>query len=293
MSRDPVLVSRERRGKFVVTRIEVPVKNLPAALDRYSIVQLTDLHLGAATPLDHIRDAIDITNELSPDLLVFTGDMVQVTRLGMHEIVGRIMGWPQRKWFAKKRQARRLAQDLGKLIALLHVRDGMVGVFGNHDYHEGVRTIRKQLGARIYWLVNESFLVRRGDAHLQIIGLDDVWRGKPNLSRALERFRGNVAATHADVKLLLVHNPDFFIHPDGERLQGIDCALAGHTHGGQIRLPLWGPLKTRTKQKDHVMGLSYHRDTPVYVSNGVGYGALQLRVLCPCEIVMLTLVRTG
>lgn len=294
---------------FRLSNVAVYVPELPEAFENYRIVQLSDFHYGPTTPAGHLRSAISITRALKPDLLLFTGDYITAGATGYRNIFARQLHPKVVRWTTYRRTVRRLAQQFNELISPLAPPDGIVGVFGNHDHLEGIGTIIRQLGDKIHWLNNQSLVVRRHDVGLQIIGIDDLHRGKPNLEHALEAdsIIGQSAGEHdldtsldyakslkPFLKILLSHNPDIVIHPTQKRhLESIHLILSGHTHGGQIRLPLLGPIVTHTQQRQHVRGLSRADGRPIYVSSGIGYGLIQLRLFCPPEIVVFNLKRAA
>ncbi|MBP9838672.1 MAG: hypothetical protein KBC84_08155, partial [Proteobacteria bacterium] len=166
----------------------------------------------------------------------------------------------------------------------LNARDGIYGVFGNHDYLEGIEVISKTLQNNINWITNTSTTITKNDDSLLLLGVDDYNRGNPDLKKTFS----NYSDKHF-FKILLSHNPDITISKDKDLLNHSNLILAGHTHGGQIKLPKIKPVICRTRQKKHVQSLSHFNSTAVYVSNGVGYGGVPLRVFCPPEIVVINL----
>ncbi len=295
-------VRAEYEGLFRISHVTVSRPGLPKQFDGYRLVQLTDLHFGPATSAQHIERAVEITTSLKPDTVLLTGDYVQFSATGLGHKVAKRFNPKAFRWIDYRREVRELAHRLGKMLAPLSPPDGIFGVFGNHDHLEGLGSIIRQLPSSISWLNNSNVAIQRGASKIILAGIDDLNRGKPNLFRALdfalldasERVTASAMSTEgAILKVLLSHNPDVTIALNSNLIAHVDLMLCGHTHGGQIRLPLFGAPVTRTKQKKHVTGLSYFKDTAVYVSNGVGYGALPIRLLCPPEIVCITLQATA
>jgi predicted MPP superfamily phosphohydrolase len=293
-------VRSERKRPFRITHLEVSVPRLPEEFAGYRIVQLTDLHFGPATTARHIERAIAVSNDLNPDIVVLTGDYVQFSATGIGHAIAHRFNPRLFRWIDYRREVRELASRLGALLGHLQTRDGIFGVFGNHDHLEGVGSIIRQLPQSITWLTNASRPIRRGAHSIIIAGVDDFKRGRPNLLRALDFALLDASVRPEGIpfadpsrppvfKLLLSHNPDITLSSHEQLLSQVNLILCGHTHGGQIRLPLYGPITTRTRQKLHTSGLSQHRAAAVYTSNGVGYGGIPLRVLCPPEIVSVTL----
>jgi hypothetical protein len=148
------------------------------------------------------------------------------------------------------------------------------GVYGNWD---AVFTELKAIpGLRM--LVNEGLEVVPG---LWLAGLDDVQQGDPQMGPALQ------GAPEGAVRLLLVHEPDWADRMTAE--DRIALQLSGHAHGGQVRLPLFGPLLLPPEGRRYPMGLYRAPHTQVYTSRGVGVAHLPVRVLCPPEVTVITL----
>jgi predicted MPP superfamily phosphohydrolase len=282
-------ITEERRGRFLVTHLTLTSPRIPEAFHGYSAVQLGDFHLGAATPLTHLDEAFQVVRSLSPELLLLTGDYVQVNRLGVDDLFRDLLGPRLSRWRASRRRAKELAATVVERLEGLSVRDGIYGVFGNHDYHERITERIRGAAARSQWLMNSSVTIHRGEHTVLLSGIDDLWRGTPDLRQAL---KPDINSTPHCFHITLSHNPDVVLHEDASLLHHSDLILCGHTHGGQIHLPLLGPIVTRTEQREHVRGLSrLSSKTALYTTNGVGYGANQLRILCPPEIVNITLNR--
>jgi hypothetical protein len=152
------------------------------------------------------------------------------------------------------------------------------GVYGNWD-----RMFKRELadlpGLRM--LVNEGLEVAPG---LWLAGLDDMHQGKPQLAPAL------AGAPDGAIRLLLVHEPDF-----ADQVKAADqiaLQLSGHSHGGQVRLPLIGPLLLPPEGRKYPMGLQSAPHTQVYTSRGVGVAHMPVRLGCPPEVTIISLVGT-
>jgi hypothetical protein len=241
-----------------ITATDIWLRRLSPAHDGLRIIQLTDLHHSLFTPLEEIQRAVHLANHSRPDLVALTGDYVTLARDSI---------WP-------------LAQALGKLRARL----GIFAVLGNHDFQvdpdEVTRALRAQ---RIRVLRNSHYPLRSHSATLWVVGVDDLWWQADDLDAAL---RGVPAR---DAKILLCHNP-LGVRRASER--GVDLVLSGHTHGGQVRLPVVGSVYGRSKLGERfVEGWNRLNGTQVYVSRGIGKVLVPLRVGCPPEIACLRLRR--
>jgi predicted MPP superfamily phosphohydrolase len=195
---------------------------------------------------------------LAPDLVALGGDFVSHARSDLDGLEG--------------------------ILARFHASDGVVAVLGNHDHWVGtdlVAAVIRRAGAEL--LVNRHLLIRRGAAVLAVAGVDDFAHGAVRLADAL----GSVAGSTPVV--LLSHNPDLveYLPPDLR----VDLMLSGHTHNGQVHWPLIGPLTVPSQFGGRYLhGLHRAGNTWLYVSAGVGSGAIPIRWGNPPELPVLRLV---
>ncbi|KEF33947.1 metallophosphoesterase [Deinococcus sp. RL] len=245
---------------------------LPGLRSPLRVAFLTDLHYGLYIFGRQVRGWVDTANAARPDLVLLGGDFLDVR---------------------PSADPAPLLTELARLRAPL----GVYAVWGNHDYGSFGAYDRGVLGqgvpgwaarrekvaaafarAGITVLRNEGRAVRDD---LWVGGVDDLWRGEPDVAAAL------AGAGEGQATLLLSHNPD--VLPDLPRRVGL--VLSGHTHGGQIRLPLLGaPVVPSKYGQRYAMGwVPGAHGTPGYVSRGLGVSGLPLRNLCPPEVTLLTL----
>lgn len=239
-----------------VTETDIHIRRLGERYDGLRIVHLTDIHHSLYTPLEDVERAVKMTNHLQPDMIVLTGDYVTFSPTYI---------WP-------------VAQVLGRLRARL----GVFAVLGNHDFQVDADEMTRALeGHRIKVLRNSHFALASGRDRLWMVGVDDLWWSADDLEAAMRHVPPH------DPKILLCHNP-VGIHMAAE--QRIDLVLSGHTHGGQVRLPVVGGLYTRSKLgKRFIAGWNRLDGTQIYVSRGIGKVLVPLRVNCPPEIACLNL----
>jgi predicted MPP superfamily phosphohydrolase len=242
-------------SRVAVQTVRVPIAKLPKEAAGYTIVQLTDVHVGPTIGKDFIEEIVRTANAENPDCVVITGDLVDgsVAELGP------------------------LVEPLKNLKA----RDGVFFVTGNHEYYSGVDewlAFLKTLDIKV--LRNERVGLRDG---LDLAGVDDhsakgFGRGHgTNLEKALgDRDRSRAL-------VLLAHQPKTILDAID---YAIDLQLSGHTHGGQI-WP-WG-YAVRLDQP-HVAGLSRHEGAHIYVSRGTGYWGPPMRIAAPAEITRIELM---
>jgi len=237
-----------------VTRPRIAIPGLPAALDGLSICHVTDIHHGPYLGLDRVKAVIDLVLRLAADLVVITGDMVHKSPKYIDPV-----------W-----------RELSRLRAPL----GVFCVMGNHDHWEGIEHSRwaaQQAG--IPELNNRGLSISRRGGRLWLAGVGDLYEDDQLLDQALTGIGQHEPA------LLLSHNPDYGDEVTDPRVKLI---LAGHSHGGQIVLPLIGPLVVPCKHK-YAMGLVKTEVTQVYISRGVGMAILPIRMNCRPELPLITL----
>jgi predicted MPP superfamily phosphohydrolase len=241
-----------------VSQMDICLDRLSAAFDGLRIVHLTDIHHSLFTPLEYVQRAVKLANLLHPDIVALTGDYVTLSPTYI---------WP-------------MAQMMGKLRARL----GVFAVLGNHDFKvdagEITRALRKQ---RVRVLRNAHYPLRAGSATLWMVGVDDLWWEADDLPAALHGIPAR------EPKILLCHNP---MGIRSAAAHGIDFMISGHTHGGQVRLPVVGSLRGRSKLGERfVDGWNRLNGTQIYVSRGIGRSVVPLRLNCPPEIACFCLRR--
>lgn len=242
-----------------VNRQMIHIPNLDPALEGLRVVLMSDFHHSWWVPAERIREAVRTANALQPDLVALTGDFIH-----------RGSAWPD---------------GCFRELARLRARHGVFGVLGNHDHSGGAAgaSRRAMAAAGIPELRNSGVDIRRAGGEFRVAGIPDLWHGRPNLHQALGSG-GTVASA-----LLLSHNPDFAESLNDPR---VALMLSGHTHGGQIRLPLvgapWTPSRFGTR---YLAGLCRGPQSRVFVTTGVGASFPPVRFGAPAEIACLTLVR--
>jgi len=249
-----------------VTEISVVLPGLHPNLDGFTILHISDLHLDSAPGVRNLERAISLANDIQPDLVVITGD------------------------FVSGRESRGI-EDIAR-IARFATSRAVVAVLGNHDVAGGggdrVAAALEAAGAVV--LRNERFSLAEGSARLSILGLDDAgWAGK-TWDGFVERWTAPMRlldALLADVpndepRLLLVHNPDVLELLPSQR---IDLALSGHTHGGQVYIPIVGSLWVPSHFGHRfARGRADVGGAPAVVSRGLGTITLPVRFFARPEI---------
>jgi predicted MPP superfamily phosphohydrolase len=250
------LVNARRRAR--VTEVEIPIVNLSPALRGFSIVQITDVHVGPTIKRDYVAAIVEAVNALDADAIAITGDLVD----------GRVQ------------ELRSHIAPLGELKA----RDGVYFVTGNHEYYSGVEEWTRelsQLGIRV--LTNEHVVLERAGVQLVLAGVPDFGahhydrRHRSDPAAALARAPANAAA-----RVLLAHQPR---SAPAAAEAGFDLQLSGHTHGGQF----WPWNHFVRFQQPYTAGLHRLRSLWVYTSRGTGYWGPPKRFGAPSEITLIRL----
>lgn len=242
--------------EYRTTRTSINIRDLPIEFEGFTIVQLTDIHCRKMVSYEYLRKVFAAANLIQPDLFMLTGDYISHNE----KDIPRVMN----------------------LIAGLEAPHGKVAVLGNHDHWTNVNMVISGLedsGAKV--LTNKNARFQRGAAEICVAGVGDLWEDAQNLDEAYRGIPENMP------RLLMSHNPDYAEEmPPGYRT---DLMISGHTHGGQVSLPIYGPPILPSKYcMKYASGLVQGPHCPVYVSRGVGFIAY-FRWNCPPEISVLTL----
>jgi predicted MPP superfamily phosphohydrolase len=262
--------SEIERHWIELTEREVCLPGLPEALNGLRIAQLSDIHLDEYTEDFFLRDAVKRVNQLQPDVVALTGDFVS--------------DGPRSRGFAAG-----AAWKCANILSELKCRQ-LYAVLGNHDVSVGRRRVSAALKANgITVLINACLPFDRSGGRIWLAGVDDPLVGRPNLELAIPATIRNLPNQPI---VLLCHAPDYadevVKHPAGK---GIGLMLSGHTHGGQICLPLLGPLALPELGRKYVQGWFRLGDLQLCVNRGIGTVGLPFRVDCLPEISLFTLRR--
>jgi predicted MPP superfamily phosphohydrolase len=220
--------------------------------------------------LAQLRRVVERTNAEAPDVVLITGDFV----IGGPQDEGGARGGVAGGKFVEPEL---IAAELKNLRAPL----GVHAVLGNHDWwFDGVRVTRALEGVGIKVLENQATRVEHGGRAFWLVGVADLWTRKPDVAGALHE----VAAE--DAVLLFTHNPDIFPGVPAR----VSLTIAGHTHGGQVNLPLVGrPVVPSRFGQRYAMGHVVEGGRHLYVGGGLGTSIIPIRFRVPPEIVILSL----
>ena len=252
------------RKHLIVRRVEIPLERLPEAWDGLMIAQLSDLHYHPYWSADVIQHAIEVTNSLKPDVIALTGDYVTVP--------------------FRNRSPRKLAWEIEPCTALLRVLSARLGVFavlGNHDAESRPNHISEVLGtAGIRVLRNAAFPLERNGRRVWMVGLEDALYGNQDLGVALKQVPAS------ETSIALVHEPDY---ADEVSRSPVDLQLSGHSHGGQIRVPVVMPLYLPYMARKYPIGLYTVGRMKLYTNSGLGTIRVPIRLFAPPEVTLFAL----
>lgn len=260
------------RRRFEVEDFELPLNGLSSSLSHLSVVQMTDIHVGPFMPEEELAGYVETVNRLQPDLIALTGDFVSTSPLEALPCVNALAG--------------------------LKARYGVFACMGNHDVYTGADVELTDLFTEkgIHVLRNDAAAIQVKDTTVNILGIEDLRWGKPDLSRALKISQREPG----EIRLLLSHRPEVFPAAAG---RGVDLVLSGHYHGGQVKLApepdAFSIARLITPYAEGLFHLSRRsrssgtgsKDSMLFVSRGIGITGLPIRINCPPQIAHLTLKR--
>jgi predicted MPP superfamily phosphohydrolase len=239
----------------MIRRVTLTHPLLPPVFDGMRVVQVADVHAGMFMPPERLARVRSLVENLAPDLVVFTGDQLDRRQVDADFFVHGFAG--------------------------IDAPLGVFGVLGNHDHLAGPRLALAAMEAvGITPLVNESAILTRRSSRILIAGVDDL--------DAVPGWGPDFTAAHrgeGDFRLLLCHQPNGW---RAGRAAGANLTLAGHTHGGQIAVPTRG-LNVARLSTPFVAGPYERNGQLLYVSRGIGVGAVPLRFGVPPEVDLLIL----
>ena len=252
------------RHEIDIVQRPIAIANLTSPFHGYRIAQVSDIHLDEYTEPFFLERIVHRVNALAPDLVLLTGDFI--TNGAFSFIAG-------------KHAVRRCAEILTTLTAPLRY-----AILGNHDVAFNGPMVTEALAANgTPVLINQYLPIERNGARFWLCGVEDPGTSHPDLDLAIP--------TKPDGPVLLMaHEPDFADHVvEHPRGHLVDLMLAGHSHGGQIRLPFLGPLVLPPMGLKYPEGYYRFNQMQLYVNRGIGTVGLPFRLNCPPEITVITL----
>lgn len=255
------------KGKynFKISDISLSFKNLPKAFDGFKIVQISDMHSGSLDSVADIERMVDLINKQSPDLVLFTGDLVNSDKDEIDPFID--------------------------ILKKIEAPFGKFSVLGNHDYYGAPRNASRE-EERNYWadfrskfdrmgfqlLNNESIAIENDGSMIQLLGVENWGHARYFPKRGdLDKALNNTSAE--DFCILLSHDPSHWDHKVLSHERHIHLTLSGHTHGAQFGVNIpgfkWSPIQYRYPRW---MGLYEEEEQYLYVNRGFGYLAFPGRI---------------
>ena len=221
---------------LIVKKVAVTIDRLPKPFDGFKIVHLSDFHLDNHIKKDYIKKVVNTTLKLKPDIITFTGDMVNNTY----------------------KEIDKYADVLRQLTA----KYGIYSVLGNHDYTDNPSALAEIL--ENIWgnpvLINKSISIEKENKHIWIIGIDSC-QVNPTIEKAIQNI------PEEEIKLLLWHEPDF---AELSNEYDVSLQLSGHTHGGQVNLSIIRDRVLPKHGKKYIKGKYRVGNMILYVNSGIG-----------------------
>lgn len=247
--------------RLIVREAAINLPSWPAEFKGLRVAAISDIHAGAPhIKLDKIRQLVEMTNAQQPDLILLAGDFVIKNVIGGSFIQPEI-----------------LAAELKNLKA----RNGVFATLGNHDWWYNVTQVQKALeevGIRV--LENQTVKIERNGQHIWLAGFSDAWKGNPNVNETLKQVADDLPI------IAFTHNPDIF---PGIPTR-VALTIAGHTHGGQVALPLIGRMFVPSQfGQRYAAGHIIEDGKHLYVTTGIGTSIIPVRFGVPPEISLLTI----
>jgi hypothetical protein len=245
-----------------VSHVPLKLPHLPRAFSGFRLVQISDIHAGYWMTPERFASIVDLIKEQSPDLVAVTGDVI-LAYGGMPDDQPAL-------------------DEFGKVFKQIADDYETIAVLGNHDYWydaDKVRSVLERAGARV--LMNSVHSLERRGERLHIAGVDDIYENQDDLGAVLSALPQDGGA------ILLAHEPDF---ADISAATGrFDLQISGHSHGGQVSLPVIGPLVLPHLGRKYPSGLYKVGDMYQYTNRGVGMTMPTIRFNCRPEITVFTL----
>ena len=240
---------------LTVAEATVPLQGM-GGVDSVRVLVISDIHAGPFVESATMERTFERLLTLHPDLILLPGDFATVSVEEVQEVV--------------------------PSLRCLQAPLGVYGVLGNHDYYtnDTQRLCGILEDAGIELLQNRSVTIETGDARFLLGGVDDLLGGRPNFQQALDGHRQGMPT------VVMSHNPDVF--PEAARHR-VSLLVAGHTHGGQVRIPGLSVLVRMSRYRLDE-GRFVVDESELIVSRGLGVTGLPIRVACPPEALLLTLV---
>ena len=249
-------------GLFTIETIPLRLKRLPKVFSGLRVAQISDIHMGGWMNRERFQHVADLILAQKPDVLLITGDFL----LGYE--------FTDAAW--------QFLKDLSDVLSPLAKSIPSFAVMGNHDHRMNPEAVRDMyVSCGVTDLTNTVATLTRDGQSLHLCGVDDIWYGDVHLENVIAQLNDAGAA------ILLAHEPDY---ADTSAATGkFDLQISGHTHGGQVVVPFYGPPMLPHLGHKYPSGLYRVGNMFQYTNRGVGMHSLPVRFNCPPEITIFEL----
>jgi uncharacterized protein len=245
------------RHSILANTYRVDVPHLPTAFSGLRVIHLSDLHHGSFMSLSRVAHIIRRANSLGGDVILCTGDYVH-----------------------QRRSARQI-DAVWPILSQLSAPLGTYSVLGNHDHWADGARSQHWLTKSGQDLRHRVISIEKNGRRIWLVGAGDLWEDHRDLDALLS------LVPQSDCRIVLAHNPDTADTSFSER---VDLMVSGHTHGGQVDIPLLGPPHLPVRNKTYTSGLKVSpRGLQVFISKGIGWACFPIRFNCFPEIAVLEL----
>lgn len=257
--------------QFVVVEETLTVPNWSPELNGFKVVAISDIHTGSNyAPPERLRMVVEKANEQNADLIVLLGDYVSESGRG------RVRNPPEG---VDGTQLKIPANEIADNLVGFKAKLGVYAIIGNHDWYHNEQKLHAELErVGITVINNEVAEIQAGSETVRLWGIEDLWKNRRVPSEPYDAIadKRNIIA--------ITHNPDSLLTAP----QGISIMFAGHSHGGQINFPIFGPFAPFNDPR-FMDGHAAVDGKHVYVTSGVGTSVIPLRWRVPPEIAVITL----
>lgn len=257
--------------QFEVVHETLAVPNWDSQLNGFKVIAISDIHTGSNyAPIERLRFVVEKSNEQNADLIVLLGDYVSELSRG------------RRRDLKEGEDGTDLeipVNEIADALSGFKAKYGVYAVIGNHDWYHNAKKIHgefERVGINV--LENEVESIAVGDRTVRLWGIEDLWKNRRVPAQAYD------AITDKRNIIAITHNPDSMLSAPA----GFSIMFAGHSHGGQINFPIFGPFAPFNDAR-FMDGHAEVDGKHVYVTSGVGTSVIPLRWLVAPEIAVVTL----
>lgn len=256
-TREALNMGKFNPDPFKLVDLTIRNRKIPQQFNNYKIIQITDIHLGQWLNKEKLDGVVKIINNQKPDLVAITGDFLSY-------------------------QTQNYLDELSESLINLKAKDGILSVLGNHDHWTNPKEVKRSLkNANITNLENDIYTITREDEKLQIAGVDSITVGRDDIEKVKSKLDYNYPA------IMLAHEPDFA--DITAQIKPFILQLSGHSHGGQIEIPIIGtPVRGKNFLK-YPLGLYRINNMIQYTNRGIGTNNFWFRINSFYEITKITL----